>query len=691
MATEAVVLDPSEVAVSRTELDITFWMTPDGPDWGTAEITAYMAEQARGESPVDYRVPNRTVTIPLILKNQPGGLTFDQIRDQLQSKVARLQQEGGWLKRHVEDIGASVYLDVVNASLALGGDWLQARRDLDLHAALTLECIPDFYGDEITLGDHVETSAAEIVFTETTVVGNYPGRVRLVVDDDQGVDQRGLIWSIRSRNLVTGTSGSVAFEAEAMQPMDTATKVAKAGASGGTVVTHGTLATSWTPVLGTNLGGTTWLTHTGSNRVLARVYSPQGTAVEARFVYDVGDFNVPVENDPVRVYDGGTAAAGVATGGTFSVLDLGQVRLDKTTGTHRWQGQIQGRGLSGGESLSVDRLWVVNTDDGFGVLRAPFNNFGNLGSFSARSDFTLESGNITGDSMQVGGSWIGAGGTVDFTRADQASTPGDTSSAFRSVTNDTLITNGRYATASSPTLTNTVVQAQAYHSTTQFSTAIFRYGVVARYTDANNWVMYVLEQSGDTFGGFQVLKRQGGTVTTLAQSISSGGNLIWTGVWWGLRLVITASGFFATQFNVENSAWFNQLSGYDAALATGGALASGKVGIYDAKIDGTADSRFYRAFNAYVPPSDAVVFASQSAELSTSQLLREDSTGVAWTPITFPLGDLPRLPPATIDTRSAEVFVKMSRGDFQTLSDPAIDDLSVRAFYRPCYLFFGEP
>lgn len=405
MAAETVVLDPTEVATGRAALDITFWMTPDGPDWGTAEIAAYMAQQQRGEAPVDYRVPNRVVTIPLILKDQPGGLTFSDIRESLQSKVSRIQQEGGWLKRVIQDLDAQVYLDVVNASLVLGGDWLQARRDIDLNAQLTLECIPDFYGDEIQLTDRVETTAAELVFTETGIAGDYPGRVRIVVDEDEGVDQRGLIWSMRSRYLVTGTAGSVALEAEAMTPMDTAVRAAKAGASGGTVVTHGTVATSWTPVLGTNLAaGTTWLTHTGTNRIFARVFSTNGTAVQARFLWDVGDFNVPVENDPVRLYDGGT----------FHVIDLGEVRLDPTIGTHRWQGQIQAKGNVGNEAFSVDRVWVVNTDDGFGILRAPFNTSGNLGTLSARSDFGTEVGSITNDALLVGGSWIGAGDADDF-------------------------------------------------------------------------------------------------------------------------------------------------------------------------------------------------------------------------------------------------------------------------------------
>src|SRR6185503_13603583 len=109
---------------------------------------------------------------------------------------------------------------------------------------------------EVTLSDHTETSAAELVFTETSVSGNYPARVRVVVDDDQAQAQLGLLWGFRARNYSSASTAAVPYEAESLQPLDTATKVALTGASGGTVVTHGTLSPNWTPVLGTNIAGT---------------------------------------------------------------------------------------------------------------------------------------------------------------------------------------------------------------------------------------------------------------------------------------------------------------------------------------------------------------------------------------------------------------------------------------------------
>ena len=72
------------------------------------------------------------------------------------------------------------------------------------------------------------------------------------------------------------------------------------------MVTHGTLLTSWTPVLNTGInygGGTIPLGHTGTNRVYGRVLSASGTLVQTRLVYDVGDMVYPSENPPRRLYD----------------------------------------------------------------------------------------------------------------------------------------------------------------------------------------------------------------------------------------------------------------------------------------------------------------------------------------------------------------------------------------------------
>ncbi len=50
-------------------------------------------------------------------------------------------------------------------------------------------------------------------------------------------------------------------------------------------------------------------------------------------------------------------------------------------------------------------------------------------------------------------------------------------------------------------------------------------------------------------------------------------------------------------------------------------------------------------------------------------------------------GELPRIPPAGLEGRTCEVFIKGSRGDFGQLPDNGVDDISARVTYRPSWLF----
>lgn len=629
----------------------------EGVDWGNAEIQAYQAEQARGSSPVDFRIPNRQIQVPLMLQTS-GTVTFAQARSKLAAKVARIQQEGGALKR-VTSQGGTLYADIVNAALSYSGGWMQAHKDTDVEALLTLEAIPDFYGAEVALTDHTETSAAELVFTETGIDGDYPGRVRLVVDDDQAQNQRGMIWSFRSRHYSSASTAAVRYEAEALQALDTAAAAAKVGASGGTVVTHGTLSTSWTPVVGTNIGGTGYLTHTGTNRIFARVFSTSGTTVQSRFVWDVGDLVYPVENNAVRLYDGGT----------FHILDLGEVRLDPTpSGAHRWQGQIQAKGDVGGENFSVDRLWIVNADEGMGVLRAPLNVVEGQTTYSGRDEFSQSAGAISGKTATVGGNWSASGQTISINATDHvAERTGSTGSAGD-------------AYLGSVSLTDQVVRADVkFSSVSATGSVVDRAGVRARRVDGSNTVTAWLQRNGQLYLE-KFISASGTTLATRSYTVGADN-------WYTIQLAIIGN-----QIAVWVAPRGANLGSPLIIVSdtTVGALASGSPGIYTADDASTSTTRQIDNFAVWVPTNDAVVYASRSAELSTQGITRQDTGGTAYGPVSYVSGDIPRIPPAGLEGRTTEVFIKPSRGDIQTLTDPAIDDGSARVFYRPSYLLVPE-
>lgn len=584
----ALVLDPDEVSVGRAELAInegSIRVGQDGPDWGDAAIQAYMAEAARGERPVDYRLPNRQIKVPLLLgADGPDG--FEAARRSLQAKVGRIQQEGGWLRRdsttgrtnpianpsfetgldgwqsdtgiftnatdwaytgsrsayfrgqasgqnvrvtnaaavavapgetwtaqfranvasggvnrpviywwadddtfisttngtpdsgldgerqltvtgtapataakatpgiawvsgnaqlrfdavmfelgstasgyfdgdtpgcqwesapHASPSieGVRLYADLVNATLSLPDRYGHLGVEADV--VLTLDALPDFYGDEVQLEDHSETSLPELTFT-SDVRGDYPARLRVVVDNDSAADQLGMLAAVRSRHYSDAATARLAYEAAALTPLDTAalTTLTGASGSGSNTIRHGNLAASWTPVMNTNLIDGSFLTHEGSYRVWARVYTTSPTPPALRFVWDVGDLVFPEENAPVQI----PAAA------NFYMVDLGEVRLDAVpAGAHRWQGQTQGRGAAGGENVSIDRLWLVPIDEGAVKLRAPGSGIDGLTNFAARDALTdiADGAALSGATADAGGTWATSGAATDFAGALEGS------------------------------------------------------------------------------------------------------------------------------------------------------------------------------------------------------------------------------------------------------------------------------
>lgn len=619
--TETIVLDPSAVATGRTQLDITGWVSAEGVDWGDAAIQAYMADQAVGSSTVDYRLPNRIIKIPLVLRTV-GATSFSTIRTNLQQKVGLFHREGGWLMRQV---GATpLYADVMNATLHLGGSWLQAYRDADVQAWLQIEALPDWYGDEITLSDHVETTKPDLIFTEATVNGNYPGRVRIVVDNDQaGVDQHGLLWGFRSRHYSGSATAALAYEAEGLQPLDAAATFAHAGASGGTVIRHAALpGGAWCPVLATNIGGTAFLTHVGSYRVWARTYS--GTATpQLKFLWDVGDMTGPTENAP-QILPGG---------GNFYLTDLGSIRIAPPGGDTacRWQGVIQAKAATQGDQIEVDRLWFQPLDEGAGRLTAvqlpsPFG-----------VNFTMTAGTAADDSGTGTVAWSNPTKVImeDADPATVTLNTGATSHYLKA-------TEFGFNIGTGSTISGIQVSIKRRGSVGAIADSrvrLVKAGAIQTPDKADTFTPWPLALAWKTYGGATDL---------------------WSGTW--------------TPSDINNTGFGVALSAQDTFSGDQAVVDVIKITVY------------YTTAGGFSTTADAVIFASRSAELRTEGMIRQDVSGSASGPQSSVMGDLPRIPPG-IESRAVEVFLKASRGNFADEPDAGIDDISARLFYRPSYLF----
>jgi hypothetical protein len=653
----------SVISPLRAEVDITPWIDVEGINWGDAEIEAYKAQAQVGESVIHYRFPNRNITVPLLIRDQ-GGTTFATARSLIQAKAALWMREGGFGKR-ILATGGTVYFDVASNGLTLSGDTVQAIRSVDDDAELRIEALPDFYEAEELVGQAEEASASELIMAIPDPGGDMPARVRIVVDEKQGVDQRGLIWAFRSRHYSSGSTAKTAYEAEELQLLDAARKVGLSGASGGTVVQHGTISTSWTPIVRGRIGGTAYPTHTGTNRVFARIYSTSGTLAQARLVWGMGgDLVHPVEN----------AAYRVPGASNFYIADLGEARPDRPpVGPHRWDWQIQAKGDIGDEDFKVDKVWIVSADEGMGLLSAPTNQATSFYAYAARDEFNQVAGTLTGKALPIGGTWIGAGDASD----SSVEAVGHT--LQRSAVSDEGlgVHQGRLHIASAPTLAATVVEVDLKVNALGNNSL----GLLARYASVANFLAVYLNVASSTLF---VEKRVSSTSTILRAYPLL---VFSTNTWYSLRTLVDTSGNVEVYFGPKGMSGALPLFNVtDSALATGGAIASGKVGIMDhAKSEG-AMTRSFDNFLAWEPAADAVTFASQKAQLTTDGMFRHDAGGSSYGPISRVVGDLPRLPAGGLEGRAVELFLKGSRGDLGELPDSDVDDIGAKIFAKRSWL-----
>lgn len=691
MADEKVILDPSELATGRSQLDITPWLGPDGVDWGDATVSAYMAEAARGEVPVDYRVPNRSISGGLMFKGSIGGTTVTAARSAIQQKLSLIQREGGWLKR-ITPGGGTLYADLTNASFrATSWSGWESRDGIDTGSSFELEAIPDFYENETTDSDNSTTTQRELLYTTVlTDQGDSPMRARIVVDNDGSSDWRGLIWAFRGKNYPGSTaatrntgSASMVYAASSLGTLDIAalrvgtaiygTSTASYWSGGGTIVHHGTLSTSWTPVLDGRIGGTTYPTHEGSYQMFARMASTSGTTVQARAVWDVGDLVNPVENAAVRI-PGGTVPY---------VMDLGEVRISNPgIGTHRWNWNIQGKGDAGSETLSVDRVWLACKDEGMGVLSAPIRVVPGMNTFAARSEFTTESGAITGDSLTVGGTWAHAtnSDTDDFSVAAGVAT--------RTATSDTgtLPLSGRAVTVSTTSHTTAVVRVDAKNGTT--TTSCYQ-GLILRGNSTGATGMYVGMGLNSAVAVVAVAGYSSGSAVFGANYYPGGGAS--STDFYTLQVTVLSTGYYLVEYGLQGSSLETIVAGQHSSLATGGVLASGRIGIWDSNTSASASTRTYDNFSLWVPDSDAVAYASQSAQLTTDGIYREDSGGTAYGPVSSVIGDLPRFPVPPQSGGTVETLLIPALGDFDDLPDTiGTASISAQNNRRPSWLFVDD-
>lgn len=386
----------------------------------------------------------------------------------------------------------------------------------------------------------------------------------------------------------------------------------------------------------------TALTHKGRHRVKARVYGTDTGPMYARVAYRVASGSW-TRNGWVRV----------PAMDAFYEIDLGLVQaLPAGTLTVR----IEAYSEAGGDTLDVDYLLLIPA---YRWAKAK-GTVEPGATFATWDTFDQSAGNLDAPkAANIGGNW------AEFNRTGangfQVETTGHT--AQRTTVSDASLDNGGcYAVLGSAVATCTV---QATVKVSQFYESEQRFGLLARYADTNNWVALVLsDHTGPSYIGYALvlLKKKAGSVSEIAywgSSIFSIPNYAHL-----LRLELGADGSYRTY-------WGGTLlsSGSDPDLVTGGTLASGKCGLYDAYTQAVASTRNYDDFQTTTPSATHVIDASGAVVLGDDSIARSDGTR----PPSFE-GSYLTVPPAGREDRTHRLAVKMRRSDVDIAPDADITD-----------------
>jgi hypothetical protein len=414
------------------------------------------------------------------------------------------------------------------------------------------------------------------------------------------------------------------------------------------------------------------LDHAGTYRAWARVRTSSPTPPQLRLVWDVADLTLPEENDPVAI----------PAPNSFYLVDLGEVRLDRpAVGAHRWQGQIQAKGAAGGENVEIDELYLVNADEFYAAAAAPGVLSDGFSGLPGRDEFNQTAGALNGKTAARGGNWATSGVATDF----QCS-----GSANFNVTRTGAVSEAGYRRALLAAGLGGDVAVQA-DITLGIDSALVRQSIrlLARATaasDSSDVTAQIDTLSPGLIANIEIARAGTpvgyvpvGPLATLLGGLTTGPK----------SATIAFCVFAASQ----TWAFFGGAVGSSLQLLGAGALGAAPPAGTGA---GFAHSRGSGAggqllaidnFKTWVPPADAVAFPGRSAQLTTEGLLRQDASGVAYGPISDPIGDIPRIPVSGLEGRPVEVFLRPSRGDLDQVPDAGLDPVTGQIFYRPSWLF----
>jgi len=558
---------------------------------------------------------------------------------------------------------------------------------------IKLTCRPFFYTPERTVLAAVESGAEPLqVRYISGVKGDVPAEARLIVKDTATQDRRFAQWGrdvvisemnppliLSAKSGLTGTG----FSGESKT---------RSGAYLEEKVLRGTAVSQ-----ATTLCGTGRIEHVGSYGIYLRVFATSAAA-RFRISYRNGDGPlIPLEWKQPTVVNG------------WADIFMGEVSLDAVKlGTQTSEVRVEQKATTGRPANDVNFLLLMPTTEASGYGRGVVSSL--TTALIAYDNFEGAAGNL--ESQALGYPTTTTWAMINKT-GENGLKVNASHYAERVKVSDASLDVGCFAFAGTSKFSDVIVSA--YVEASEYTKGKLRQGVLARAQAteaANNCLFGVVEQELDSESYLRnylrVIKRIGGVSTVLGSApiggTSTASGLLSSGNPFRIVLTINGSGAWSAAAYVGGPAGavrgiggaaisgsttpIAELAGQDPAFATGGSLAEGKVGLYDAWTSASANSRAYDGFEVVgAEVSGRVCYSGKQVEFNSQGCLRQDSTGTYEGPPPVYRGAGFYLEPAGELGLINRMAVRMRRTDIAVEEDTvAIDKQSVEIKVTERYL-----
>ena len=415
------------------------------------------------------------------------------------------------------------------------------------------------------------------------------------------------------------------------------------------------------------------LPHSGMWKVRARVQSSAAN-VRVRLSWRVG--NSPFVDEAWQVID---------TASRWIDFDLATVEIPKLSGTQGFECRIEAASGSSYPTFDIDSISLLPADR-YLRLRGRQVSETTSGLIAADDFDNQTAGTLNGKTPPItaGGNWTGAGDSDDFSVVSGGY-------VTRTAVSDSA-NAGRFMTAGTATATTISVRSDVNIADFEVPTHA---GLIARYTDTSNyliasWAFEIVSLFPTSSFRWTIFlrKRVSGTFTTLG---TYPGPLNTYPRLHRLGLDVDTAGAVKVLYGSASSASLTTvISTTDSALATGGALASGRYGFYHENTAATAEPANFDNFTATVPSASSTidqpaVFSGRKLQVTNEAALTASSDGayLANTPVRE--GNYLLLPPATRNGQKSRIVVRARRDDIEEqFEDTGLtDDLTATLSVTP--------